>query len=202
MRKKVKSFAIDEEPYENLSSKFKENYVDVTISYCLNKHIKELLQYIEMVQKGIEASSHTIPMAFVIESVARERVVRVLEPERRPGEPESSLDRELNELQGKYDAHIKRNPSATVDFSKVKLDDSPIAALLSFVGKVLLMRIRLLRDLTDDELLELAIKEGGKELLKYIRETAAPTLNKIDPELRDIVKRIRNVVQTRTDISE
>ena len=56
--KKIKSFTMDEEPYEALFGMFKGNYVDVSLSYCLNKYIKEFLRYVEAIQaKWIERAN-------------------------------------------------------------------------------------------------------------------------------------------------
>ena len=189
MAKKVKSFALEEDIYEKLSTKFKENYVDVTISYCLNKYLKEFLKYLETIQEAINESLYTIPMAFVIESVARESLFKILEKEPRPGELESSLQAELDELQRKYDAHIKRNPSMAIDFASSKLEkDFPITTVLGYIGKALAKEIRG-RNLTDDQYIELIREVGGKEFQKYLREKAGPAVDKYNPNISEIIKK-------------
>lgn len=94
----------------------------------------------------------------------------------------------------KYDAHIKRNPSDAVDFAKAKPDESSKAALFTFLGKAFLKQLGMRRELTDEEWLEMVRKEGGKELQKYIREVGVPMLDKIDPDLKDVVKRIKKAL--------
>ena len=56
--KKVKSFTMDEGPYEALFGMFKAHYVDVSLSYCLNKYIKELLRYSEAIQGEMNRTGH------------------------------------------------------------------------------------------------------------------------------------------------
>ena len=202
MAKKVKSFALEQEPYESISLKFKENYVDVTISYCFNKYIKELLEYLEVVEKAIKESGRPIPMAFVIETVTRGPIFKVLEQEPRPGEAESSLQTELDELQKKYDVHIKRNPAAAIDFAKAKLEDSFLPQMLTFVGKGLLLQIKKRRELTDEEWQDLVRKEGGKELQKYLREVAVPVLDRIDPDIREVISKVKKIFTRKTSKTE
>jgi hypothetical protein len=77
MRKKAKSFAVDEETYARLSEMFKENYVEVSISYSISRFMKDLLEYLQSIKNELEGNaSFTVPLAFIIENVARDTLFK------------------------------------------------------------------------------------------------------------------------------
>lgn len=187
--KKVKSFTIDEGPYNELFTMFKENYVDVSLSFCLNKYIKELALYLQAVRRELSSEEgYTVPMSFVIETVTREPIFQVPE-DRLIGESgESALRTEVGELQKKYDAYTKKGgaPVAT-EIRSAELDTmTAIVKLAKVVAKAVAKEVKERRELTDDEYIELVRREGGKPLHKAVRERLAPAINKIDPDLKDL----------------
>jgi hypothetical protein len=191
MRKKVKSFTIEEGPYEQLFKLFKENYVDVSISYCLNKYIKDFLAYLQAIEAHLKASDKfSIPMSFVIETAAREPVFRVV-TERVAGEGvDSIVEAEAWDLQKRYDAHIGRNPESLEKEKIEALDGLEAAAKFTkALIKLAAKSVKDHREPTDDEIVEVFRGAGGKGLEKAIREKWAPFMDRFDPDLGDLVKK-------------
>ena len=61
MRKKVKLFALEKRPYERLFQMFKDNYVEIRVSYCVNRYLKEFL-FNKIVNTGmIYANNRIVP---------------------------------------------------------------------------------------------------------------------------------------------
>ena len=192
MNKKVKSFTMDEEPYEALFKMFKENYVDVSISYFLNKAIKELVVYLQGIQSELNRSPELkVPMPYIIETVVREPLYKYLDEELSEGMTESLLKREVKELKRKYDLHIGKNPDQEVNYDIEKIDKNvSIATLMKYLADGVLNEIRRRGALTDDEYIEMIRRNGGKGLQMKLREDVAPFVNKIDPPVGDVVKKI------------
>ena len=67
MAKKIKTFTTDEEVYNRLVSMFKKYKAETSISEFLNNKLKELLVYLEDIEKGINEMNYSIPMQFVID---------------------------------------------------------------------------------------------------------------------------------------
>jgi hypothetical protein len=190
MRKKVKSFALEDGPYEQLYEMFKDNYVEIGPSYCINRYIKEFLVYLTSIKKALEGGrAYTVPMSFIIETAAREPTFKIFDSE-------SSIKAEADDLQNKFDVYIKKNPE------KVKeLDTDNIRAELEYT-KIAKMLIKIKweemkrgRDLTDEENREEIRKIGGNELVKGLRTKVRPIalkLEKYDPDVRDLWEKISN----------
>ncbi len=175
--KKVKSFTMDEGPYEALFSMFKANYVDVSLSYCLNKYIKELLRYLEAIQGEMNRTGqYTMPMSFVIETVARKPIFQVPEDKLSAGSEESALMAEVKDLQREYDRYNKKGGAEVDEAQSRELDT--MTAMLKFAKVVAKVAVREItgHKLTDDEYIEMFKKEGGKPLQKAVRERLAPAL--------------------------
>jgi hypothetical protein len=66
MAKKIKTFTVDEGIYNGLIAKFKENKVEVSVSLYLNNCLKDLLRYLEFIEKELRRAGYTVPMNFVI----------------------------------------------------------------------------------------------------------------------------------------
>jgi len=176
--KKVKSFTMDEGPYEALFGMFKANYVDVSLSYCLNKYIKELLRYLEAIQGEMNRTGqYTMPMSFVIETVARRPIFQVPEDKVLEGSEESSLTAEVNELQREYNRYNKKGAAPLVDEAHSRELDT-MTGIVKFAKVVAKIAAREIsgRSLTDDEYVEMVRKEGGKALQKMVREKFAPAM--------------------------
>jgi len=186
MTKKVKSFAVDEEIYEAVFSMFKQNYVDVNISYCLNKYLKELLYYFRAIEGELKKSSELdVPMSFIIESVAREPLFSFLESTPAPGMDESPSQIKVKEFQRKYDTEIKKYPEQAGKYNINAIDGNvPSSKFLKAIVKSVIEELTTLGKLPDDRYTEIVREAGGKGLQKKIREDIAPKFAKIDPTIK------------------
>jgi hypothetical protein len=179
MPKKVKSFAMEEGPYEELFRIFKDSDAEVNISYCMNKYVKDLLRYLRPISQALkESSDYNVPMAFIIETKAREPLFKFLDGEASPGAAESSLSQELRELQEKYDEHIKKNPPIRRDMVDDLGKHLPIGALAKYIAKMMVEDARNLGKTPDDRFREAAREIGGEELIQFMRDRLAPALER------------------------
>jgi len=192
MNKKVKSFTMDEEPYEALFKMFKENYVDVSISYYLNKAIKELLVYLQGIQAELSRSPELkVPMPYIIETVAREPLYKYLDGELSEGMTESPLKREARELKRKYDLHIGKNPDQEVNYDIDKIDKNvPFSEVFKFITDGVINEIAK-RGMLTDEYVENIRVAGKKGVLKKIREDIVPAMDKFEHPINEFVKKIK-----------
>jgi 5'(3')-deoxyribonucleotidase len=181
MRKKAKSFAVEEEQYDRLFALFRENYVEISISYCVNRYIKEFLEYLIVVQKEMKKdTSYTVPMTYIIETIAREPIFKKFDTE-------SAIKEEVKELQKKYETYIRKNPGMESAFDKENIvkDGSFFKYLKAVMKIVAIEETKLCRELTDDEFAEKIKQYGGKGLQRYAIEDYYPKLER----LKDITKR-------------
>lgn len=183
MPKKVKSFALEEEIYEDVSSLFKENYVDVNISYCVNKYLKELQSYLRAIQKELKAySAFDVPMSYIIEEVAREPIFPMLSTSTVPGMTESPLHSSVMEFQKKYDTNIKKYPEKVTQYDVNAIDENvPSSHVIKYIVKAVIDELTTKGPMPVDRAREIAREIGGKPLEKKLREKIAPALDKIDP---------------------
>jgi len=192
MRKKAKSFAVEEQTYTQLSEIFKENYVEVSISYCINKFMKDLLEYLESIKGGLKENVlFTVPLAFIIENVARDTLFKKFDTKQ-------SIEEEIEQYQQIYNVYTKKHPDKVQDYDieniNAELQYTKFAKLLF---KAQWQEMKLGRELTDDEFRELGMSIGGKEFVKGIRTKVKPLVQKIekyDPDLRDVCNRLINTV--------
>jgi len=193
MAKKVKSFAVDEEIYEAVFSMFKQNYVDVNISYCLNKYLKELLSYLRAIEGELKKNSgFDVPMSFIIESVTREPMFSFLESTPAPGMDESPLQIKVKEFQRKYDTDVKKYPDQVAKYDVAAIDSNvPSSKVIKYIVKAVIEELRTGGKVPDDRYGEILRETGGKGLQKKMREKVAPVFEKIDPDLKDVIKRVR-----------
>ncbi|MBA4390620.1 MAG: hypothetical protein C0399_06765 [Syntrophus sp. (in: bacteria)] len=183
MAKKVKSFAVDEEIYEAVSGMFKQNYVDVNISYCLNKYLKELLTYLRAIENELNRTPELdVTMSFIIDSITRNPLFEVLDSTPAPGMAESPLRARVLEFQGKYDTNVKKYPDQVAKYDVGAIDDNvPSAKVIKYIVKAVIEELTTKGPVPDDRHTELARETGGKSLQKKFREKIVPVLNKIDP---------------------
>ncbi|OPY79669.1 MAG: hypothetical protein A4E64_00313 [Syntrophorhabdus sp. PtaU1.Bin058] len=191
MTKKVKSFAVDVESYNELFMMFKENYVDVSLSYCFDKYTKEMLAYLKSVKNELEESKISIPMSFIIETAAREPIFKILSEVPSKDGKETPMLREVKRLKEKYDLYKANEPSDKSDIILGKLDKKfKVKATMKYILKTIMEEIKRRGDLTDDEYIQIIRGIGGKEFQKYLREEMAPSLAKIDPDIKEIIKKM------------
>jgi hypothetical protein len=183
MPKKVKSFALEEEIYEDVSTLFKENYVDVNISYCVNKYLKELQSYLRAIEKELKGSStFDVPMSYIIEQVTREPIFPLWGTTAVPGMTESPLHSRVAEFQGKYDINVKKYPDQVVKYDVSAIDDNvPSSQVIKFIVKAVIEQLTTKGPLSVDRGGEIAREIGGKGLEKKLREKVVPAFDRIDP---------------------
>jgi hypothetical protein len=192
MRKKVKSFALEDGPYEKLAVLFKENYVDMGISYCVNRYIKEFVEYLQSVKGELEKDpSYTMPMSFIIETRAREPIFRKFDSA-------LSIKEEVGMLQAKFNTYIKKNPDRTQELEAANLNDElQFTKLVQILLKITWEENKTGRALTEDETRDLMGKIGGQDFLKSIRARIKPLTDKLesyDPDLRGLFDKIENTL--------
>jgi hypothetical protein len=175
MRKTAKSFAVEEEQYDKLFKLFRENYVEVSISYCVNRYIREFLEYLTAIQTALKkGSSYTVPMTYIIETMAREPIFKKFDTE-------AAVIEEVRELQKKYETYIRKHPGKEAEFDKESIvkDGSFFKYLKAIMKMIVVEETKLGRELTDDEMVDMFRESGGKGLQKYIREDIAPKVERI-----------------------
>jgi hypothetical protein len=110
--KKIKTFTVDEEVYNALVSMFKEYEADVSISYYLDGCLKDLLKYLRTLDdlRRREPEKYTAPMSYIIDMIAREPKMSILDLDDEPGMPYVPGREELEEIQVRYEAERKKVP--------------------------------------------------------------------------------------------
>jgi hypothetical protein len=190
MRKKVKSFALEDGPYEKLAAIFKENYVDMGISYCVNRYIKEFVEYLQAVQGELQKdTSYTMPMSFIIETRAREPIFRKFDST-------LSIKDEVGELQAKFNTYINKNPERPQELDMANLNDElQFTKLVQLLLKITWEEKKTGREATEDETRDLMEKIGGKDFLETIKSRVKPLAGRLenyDPDLGDLFDKIGN----------
>jgi hypothetical protein len=159
----------------------------------MNKYVKDLLRYLKPINQALkECSDYNVPMAFIIETKAREPLFKFLDGDASPGAGESSLAQELRELQGKYDEHIKKNPPARRDMVGGFGKQLPIGTLVRYLAKMMVEDAKNLGKTPDDRFTEVAMEVGGKELIQFMRDKVAPALERIDPDVTELIGRTKS----------
>jgi len=110
-KKKIKTFTVDQETYDALVSMFKEYDAEVSVSYYVDKCLKDLLEYLKTLDnlRKREKEKYSVPMSYVIDTIAREPKMSIIECEE-PGAPYVEGSDELEEVQVRYEAERKRIP--------------------------------------------------------------------------------------------
>ncbi len=193
MAKKIKSFTVDVEAYEGLMGILKESEIDPSVSFFLDKLIKELLNYLKTVKEGLSQSAlHTVPFSFIVNSIATTPTFRIFEDEPASGEAKSSLSDELDTWQKKYEEQTRKELRLNVD--PVLYDEVSEAARkygvqdgMSFFFKVMLERAKKGGDLDDDEY-RAVVMSMGEGFDEYRKQKIRPAFDKIDDKLDRILK--------------
>jgi hypothetical protein len=71
MRKKVKSFTLDEDIYISLATVFKENKVEGSLSLFVHNCLKELLEYINGIKQEVEIRHFNVPLSYIIDEMVK-----------------------------------------------------------------------------------------------------------------------------------
>lgn len=153
MSKKIKSFTVDEDPYNRLVAIFKGNGAKTSISMYLNNQVKWLVERLDDLEKGIKNMEYQIPMSFVIDEIVKdsERSGR-LSTETYKDDPISELQMALMDWADSYDAYQKgipyeyygwlRNPNFMLSNDKKFLIDKETGKKFISTGKSTLMEVR------------------------------------------------------------
>lgn len=110
MAKKIKSFTVDEDIYNALVAKFKGSKVEVSVSLYLNNCLKDLLRYLEFMEKELKSAGYTVPMSFVIKEMVEASHIHIPGEGRQPEDAIQELQMNLLEWQDDYEADQKGIP--------------------------------------------------------------------------------------------
>ncbi len=192
MRKKVKS-PVEDGPYEKLAVLFKENYVDMGISYCDNRYIKEFVEYLQSVKGGRrKVPSYYNAHVFYNRNKGKRTYFQKIRTRH------YQLKKEVGMLQDKFNTYIKKNPDSTQELDAANLNDElQFTKLVQILLKITWEEKKTGRALTEDETRDLMGKIGGQDFLKSIRARIKPLTDKLDsydPDLRGLFDKIENTL--------
>ena len=112
MRKKhIKTFSVDENIYSELVEIFKKSEPEVSLSYFVDKCLKDLHRYLKHIEEERgKSDQYTVPMSFIIEEVVKAPIISLNDEIPLPGMSEYVLT-EIDEWNAEYEArkmHIPR----------------------------------------------------------------------------------------------
>jgi Mn-containing catalase len=192
MAKAIKSFTVDKETYDSLINKLKDKNVETSISFLLNKYLKELLDYIEAVEEELKKwKEYTVPVSFIINSL---KDLPNFDAFRQQGETERRklLKENIDKWQKKFNeaqeekTPLMLNPDEYKEYKAIEKEYG-INDAIKFLFKVLSKQVKMRRELTDEEYKaeENAIGSGFRA---YRKEKIVPKFDKIDKHLDKFFK--------------
>ena len=109
MRKKnIKTFSVDVEAYDALVAMFRESGAEVSVSYYVDKCLKELARYLEtMKTERAQSEKWTVPMSFIIDRVVRAPIISLADSLPSPGMFHTEIEEEVNDWQLEYEAQMR-----------------------------------------------------------------------------------------------
>jgi hypothetical protein len=118
MAKKIKSFTVDGETYAELISMFKKYKADVSLSYQVDRCLKNLLKELKDMEEGHQRGKFTVPMSYVIGEMMKPTLPELEEvpddfyvPEDdNEISPEEIIDHTLQDFEETYEAERRRIP--------------------------------------------------------------------------------------------
>ena len=111
-RKKIKTFSVEVEAYDALIAMFSESSAEVSVSYYVDKCLKELARYLKTMKTEKEQSEeYTVPLSFIIERVVRSPIMSLDDSIPAPGMFVKDYEREIYWWQQEYEAQIQKMPS-------------------------------------------------------------------------------------------
>jgi len=102
-RKKIKTFSVDEDVYNELVLMFKENQAESSLSFYVDNSLKIFLHSIKRLFLEKKKDTYTVPMSFIIDSMVRSKYltsIDVIEPE----DSVEAAKMEMKEWQNRYEA--------------------------------------------------------------------------------------------------
>lgn len=71
MRKKIKSFTLNEEIYNSLVTIFREHKVEGSLSLFVHNSMKEFLDYINGIKKEVVFKHYKVPMSYIVGEIIK-----------------------------------------------------------------------------------------------------------------------------------
>jgi len=111
-KKKIKTFSVDEEIYNSLVSMFKECETEVSVSYYVDRCLKDLLKALKIIDglRKQNTEKYTVPMSYVVELMVKAPKIKLMERIDETGEQNILGEDELEEIQVTYEAEQKSIP--------------------------------------------------------------------------------------------
>lgn len=108
--KKIKAFSVDEKTYDELITIFRKSESEVSLSFFVDKCLKDLHRYLEHIEKNMKQSDHyTVPMSFIISEVVKAPIVSLYDEVPLPGMFQD-VTTDLDEWQIEFDARNMKIP--------------------------------------------------------------------------------------------
>lgn len=107
--KKIKAFSVEEKTYEELIKMFKESNTEVSLSYYVDKCLKDLHGYLVSMEKDKKKRKCTVPLSFIIEEVVKSPVISIGDEFSAPGMFTDTFS-EIGEWQMEYEARKMKLP--------------------------------------------------------------------------------------------
>jgi hypothetical protein len=193
MAKKVKTFTVDAESYDALVALFKEHKGEASVSYCLDRYIKEMLGYLQAIKKGLaESTAYTVSFAFIMEAAANAPKFKNLTKESGAGDTASSVKTELDEWQKTYDEQVRESLKLTVDrkvFDQINEAAKAygVTDVMTFFFRVKLEETKKGRELTGDEY-RAVVEAMGEGFDEFRKKKVVPAFDRIDQALDKALK--------------
>lgn len=117
-KKKIKTFSVDESVYDELMGLFRDSNAEVSLSYFVDKSLKELLEYLRVIEDMKKGDiQYTVPMSYIIDNVVRSKHMTSIEV-RGSDETSEEVEYEIKEWQNRYEAEKKNIPYKFYGFVK------------------------------------------------------------------------------------
>lgn len=193
MPKKVRTFTVDVGPYDALVALFKEHKGEASVSFCLDRYIKEALAYFQSIKEGLSGSTaYTVPFSFIVEAAAKTPKFKDLSKGSGAGDTPSAVTAELDEWQRAYDEEMRESLKLTVDpkvFNKVHnaAKTYGVTDVMTFFFRVKLEEAKKGRELTDDEYRGV-VEAMGEGFDEFRKKKVIPALDRIDQALDKALK--------------
>ena len=108
--KKIKAFSVDEGTYNGLIEMFKKSGAETSLSYFVDKCLKDLHRYLKMIEEEKKKSDqYNVPMSFIIDETVRTPIISMYDEIPVPGMFKPTLT-EIDEWQDEYESRKMKIP--------------------------------------------------------------------------------------------
>lgn len=108
--KKIKTFSVDEKIYNDLIGLLKKYRAETSLSYFVDKCLKDLHRYLKHVEEERNKSDkYTVPMSFIVEEVVKAPIISLYDEIPTPGMFQDILT-EVDEWDAEYEARKMKIP--------------------------------------------------------------------------------------------